>query len=96
VIAYVYFDDLVAMNRTGLAQALAESATATNELAPTESAAGAPDEAFSKGLIERLSVAIVLIQAAVLAAWPCIVLAVVPRKSTLATMETASQSGTLE
>ena len=83
-IAWAFFDDLVMMNRFGVEEALAPTADDASTAAPP----GAP-EGFSDALFVRLSIAVVVLQAALLSAWPCVVLAVVPTRSQL---EGAGQS----
>jgi len=89
VIAWVFFDDLVAMNRIEMDRALAQTADAA-----TDADGSGTRDAFSDEVLVRMSIGFVVVQAAVLAAWPFVVLAVVPSASSLMPM-TGSDKSTL-
>ena len=78
VVAWVFLDELVIMNRIGLEQAIAEVASEAD--AAESSGATDAQVAFSASLLERLTIGLVVLSAAMQAAWPCVVLAIVPSK----------------
>lgn len=69
VVAWVFFDELVQMYRLMVEEAARESG-------------GAMDE-FGDDLLVRMSVALLVVSAAIQMIWPCVVLSVVPRASVL-------------
>ncbi|MCH2136395.1 MAG: hypothetical protein MK101_07415 [Phycisphaerales bacterium] len=72
VVAWAYFDELLKMNEVMFAKAAeasAEKGSAQESL-----------DAFGSDLVERMSIALIVLSGAVQALWPCIVLVVVPRR----------------